>query len=448
MWRPDIVDARNRIEDVSKRLDGLREWVRQSSGSIIELAPGYTAWLRDRDAAIEKWEAAEADPDLREQCALLADAGMKAEIDRLKDPAAEWRARAADDRQQAALPESRAAAAPSDGAARTQAAESADRILPDPGQDLRDRARDADRSRDLVLELARAFAAPVTSARAAADAAIAEAEAAGDPQDPLKDARLRSEAWGRACDLLDRARTAYEENGSPVPAAEMGKEAGAARERQDFQDARIAALKAESRMTWWVRRLDRLEEEPPSLSSRHELDMFSTDLHVARDVCREMVAAKETLEESGSTGDANERARLADRAQQAQDVSRNLDRQLRHVDAALGAVALFEQQKQNPQPDWKETAARLREARQDGVPVADVFARAACALAQACLEEAEPLRRNQEEEERLRQQQQEARQREQEQTRRLQQEALARQQAEEERLSREEQKSEGWSMSR
>lgn len=86
VWRPDIVDARNRIEAVSKRLDGLREWVRQSPGSIIELAPGYTVWLRDRDAAIGKWEAAEADPDLRKQCALLADAGMKAEIDRLKNP--------------------------------------------------------------------------------------------------------------------------------------------------------------------------------------------------------------------------------------------------------------------------------------------------------------------------------------------------------------------------
>ena len=83
---PDIVEARNRIEAVSKRLDGLREWMRQSPGRIIELAPGYTAWLRDRDAAIDKWEAAEADPDLREQCALLAEAVMKAEIDRLKDP--------------------------------------------------------------------------------------------------------------------------------------------------------------------------------------------------------------------------------------------------------------------------------------------------------------------------------------------------------------------------
>ena len=84
---PDIVDARNRIEKAAERLDGLREWVRQSPDRIIELAPGYTAWLRDRAAAIDKWETAKARPDLREQCALLADAGMKAEIDRLKDPA-------------------------------------------------------------------------------------------------------------------------------------------------------------------------------------------------------------------------------------------------------------------------------------------------------------------------------------------------------------------------
>ena len=83
---PDIVDARNRIEAVSKHLDGLRERVRQSPGRAIEFVPGFTAWLRDRDEAIRKWEAAEARPDLREPCALLAKAVMRAEIDRLSNP--------------------------------------------------------------------------------------------------------------------------------------------------------------------------------------------------------------------------------------------------------------------------------------------------------------------------------------------------------------------------
>ena len=39
----NIVDARDRIEAVSKRLDGPREWIRQSPARLIERAPGYTA---------------------------------------------------------------------------------------------------------------------------------------------------------------------------------------------------------------------------------------------------------------------------------------------------------------------------------------------------------------------------------------------------------------------
>lgn len=453
----------------------------QDAAALLQLEPPLRAFeaARDRVAAlceaerelpaprtagdVQAWRASGESLALAHDAAAAAADAMAAARERLgldADTTAQWLARAEHDRGQAlALRErrdarldeletlvARVAVSPANAAAWTAAAEVADRLLPDLGEGLRERAEEAGRGRDLVLELAKAFTAPVAAARTAADAAIADAEAAGDPQDALNDARLRSQAWERACERIGAARDAYRENGSPGQADAMEKELEAAQSRRVFEDARIAALKAEDRMTWWIRKLARHERELPDLPSRSGLDRLSTDLHATRGVCQEMVAAKEELDKSGPAGDADERARLAERAQQGTRVFRNLDGQLRHVGAVLRAVSAFEEQKQRPQPDWKEPTASLREATRKDVPAAWAFARAACALAQACLEEAEPLGKKQEEAERLRQQQ-EARQREEEQQRRQQQEALAHRQVEEERLSREEKKSEGRSMS-
>ena len=413
---------------------------------------------------VRAWRASGEDCALARDAAASAADAMADARERLGlDPetTASWRARAVDARQQApALRErrdarlesleklvARAAASPANAAAWTAAADAADRIVPDLGQGLRDRALEAGRSRDLVLELAKAFAAPVTEARAAADAAIAEAEAAGDPENALEDARVRSRAWERACEPIARARDAYRENGSLQQAGEMEKKFDDAQEEHAFQNARIGALTAEGRMTWWIRKLTGLEKRMQDRPSREELDEASTGLHGGLGACQEMIAAEEALGKSGPAGDADERERLADRSQRAGRISRNIGGQLRHVDAALGAVAMFERQKHSPQPDWKEAAAGLRKAGQEGVRVSGAFARAACALAQECLREAEPLRKKQEEEEkRVRQQQQEARQREEEDLRR--QQAIAPQQAEEEHVSPEQEKSEdrSWSM--
>ncbi|MCY4320361.1 MAG: hypothetical protein OXE76_14510 [Alphaproteobacteria bacterium] len=57
-----------------------------SPDRIIEIAPGYTAWLRDRDTAVAEWQAVLADPDLRQHCVALADDELEAEMDRLKNP--------------------------------------------------------------------------------------------------------------------------------------------------------------------------------------------------------------------------------------------------------------------------------------------------------------------------------------------------------------------------
>ena len=443
-----------KLEPLHRTFEAARERIAALREAGQELPAPRTA------EDVQAWRASGEDRALARDAAASAADAMADARDRLGlDPetTASWRARSADDREQAsALRERRdprlegletlvetAAASPANEAAWTAAAEAAERILPDLGKGLRERAEEAGRGRDLVLELAKAFAAPVTEARAAADAAIAEARAAGDPKDALRDARLRSEAWERACEPIARARDAYRENGSPAQAAAMEKELGAAREQRGFEDARIGALRAEDRMTQWTGRLAGRERDLATLSSGAQLDMLATDLHIARGVCREMVAAAEALGKSGFAGDAHERARLAGCAGQAAGVSRDLDRQLPHVGAALKAVSLFEEEKRRPEPDWKEAAARLREAGHDGAPAAGAFARAACALAQECLEEAEPLRKKQEEDERIRREQQEARQRDEDLRR---QQAAAPQQAEEERLSREEKKSEGRSM--
>lgn len=77
---------KDRVEGLTERLDDLKEWVDQKPGRPVELAPGFTAWLRDRDATIAHWKNATRNPELKDHLPRLGEDGMKAEIDRLSNP--------------------------------------------------------------------------------------------------------------------------------------------------------------------------------------------------------------------------------------------------------------------------------------------------------------------------------------------------------------------------
>ena len=85
--RRDTVQLlQDRIEGLTDRLDGLKEWVAAEPGRPIELAPGFTAWLRDRDATVAQWKNATGNPELTEHLPRLGQDGMSAEIERLSNP--------------------------------------------------------------------------------------------------------------------------------------------------------------------------------------------------------------------------------------------------------------------------------------------------------------------------------------------------------------------------
>ena len=71
--RHDTVSgAASRLDDAFSRLEGLKEKVDAEQGHIIETVPGYTAWLRDRDAAVAHWRELAADPAHEEHMQIVA----------------------------------------------------------------------------------------------------------------------------------------------------------------------------------------------------------------------------------------------------------------------------------------------------------------------------------------------------------------------------------------
>ena len=67
-----VLDAQGRLDDVFGRLEDLKEKMAAEPGHVIETMPGYTAWLRDRDAAVENWRKLAEDPAHREHMQVVA----------------------------------------------------------------------------------------------------------------------------------------------------------------------------------------------------------------------------------------------------------------------------------------------------------------------------------------------------------------------------------------
>ena len=430
---------------------------------VLKLEPLQRSFDRARERVVEVHEARPPAPrtaadvrtwrasgkDLAEayravSVAADAVAGMRERSGLNAARTAKWRARAADDREQAALLERRdtrlerleplveaAAAMPAD--AWMAAADAADRISPDLGKGLRERAGEAGRRRDLVLELAKAFVAPVTQARAAADAAIAGAHAAGAPEDALNDARVRSKAWEQACGRIEEARSAYEKNGSSQQAAAMEEELEAARNRQGIQDVRVRAHGAVRDME---EKLDELETARTQLrrgiywsntdrkTQREKLEASRKVLSGAQKACWETIDAQAALPGSSPDADEQELRTLREEARRAREKDEEIGGELRRVNAVLLAILHFHAEAESPRPDWKKALDKLDGARRTDMEGDGVFTAAAQTLAAGYASEARALDNRQKTE---------ARQRE---------EAAVREAAQQQRVSREQKKSE------
>ncbi len=84
--RHDAVhDAHTRLNDVGARLDDLKEKMGSEPGQTIETMPGYTGWLRDRDAAVAHWRELAADPAHKEHMQILAPDMMAPQIAELSN---------------------------------------------------------------------------------------------------------------------------------------------------------------------------------------------------------------------------------------------------------------------------------------------------------------------------------------------------------------------------
>lgn len=57
-----VLAAQRALDDVGARLAGLKEKMEAEPGHAIETMPGYTAWLRERDTAVETWRKLSEDP--------------------------------------------------------------------------------------------------------------------------------------------------------------------------------------------------------------------------------------------------------------------------------------------------------------------------------------------------------------------------------------------------
>ena len=84
--RDAVRELERRIAIATDRLGGLKEWAEAEPGRPIELAPGFTAWLRDRDATVAQWNNATRNPELKDHLPRFGEDGMKAEIERLSNP--------------------------------------------------------------------------------------------------------------------------------------------------------------------------------------------------------------------------------------------------------------------------------------------------------------------------------------------------------------------------
>ncbi len=67
-----VTDAASRLDDAFSRLQDLKEKADAEQGHTIETMPGYTAWLRDRDAAVARWHELASDPAHREHMQIAA----------------------------------------------------------------------------------------------------------------------------------------------------------------------------------------------------------------------------------------------------------------------------------------------------------------------------------------------------------------------------------------
>ena len=70
-----VSDAASLLDDAFFRLQDLKEKANSEEGHTIETMPGYTAWLRDRDAAVARWHELAADSahkELKEHMHIVA----------------------------------------------------------------------------------------------------------------------------------------------------------------------------------------------------------------------------------------------------------------------------------------------------------------------------------------------------------------------------------------
>lgn len=84
--RDAVLRIQDRVEHLAERLDDLKEWVEAKPGSPVELAPGFTAWLRDRDATVAQWNNATRNPELQDHLPRIDPDAIQAQVDRLANP--------------------------------------------------------------------------------------------------------------------------------------------------------------------------------------------------------------------------------------------------------------------------------------------------------------------------------------------------------------------------
>ena len=84
--RDAVMRIKDRVEHLAERLDDLQEWVGAEPGRPVELAPGFTSWLRDRDATVAQWGNAIRNPELLDHLPRIGPDAMQAQVERLSNP--------------------------------------------------------------------------------------------------------------------------------------------------------------------------------------------------------------------------------------------------------------------------------------------------------------------------------------------------------------------------
>ena len=67
-----VLDAQSRLDNACARLEDLNAKIDAEHGHTIETVPGYTAWLRERDAAVAHWHGLAEDPAHKEHMQIVA----------------------------------------------------------------------------------------------------------------------------------------------------------------------------------------------------------------------------------------------------------------------------------------------------------------------------------------------------------------------------------------